>query len=95
MISSLEHLKKLDDRLRYVVSRSGYALDQKIPVAVNGDPRDFDEIATAIHDHGGTVRHVLKLARAVSAWLPIGGVEALAQFHAVHSIELDEQMHIA
>jgi hypothetical protein len=94
MITSSDHLEKLDGRLAQVLG-SGYSPEQKIPVAIGAAEKDFELVIAAVMEQGGSIRHVLPILKVVSAWVPIQSVGPLADMTVVQEIELDQRVHIA
>jgi hypothetical protein len=96
MTAVINNREKLDHRLAHLVGdQSGFAPDQHVPVAIVTASGELDEIAREVERLGGSVRHMLTLVDAVSAWVPIAAIEILAAMAIVRELELDETVHIA
>lgn len=95
MSVATECLDKMDDALAYVMGANHYHEDERVPVAFSVDAAELENVLAAIEEHDGVIRHVLRLVSAVAAWVPIKAIAPLSELAAVHSVELDQQMHIA
>lgn len=86
---------KLDADLARLLDHADFVADARFPVFVTPESGKIAEVATAIEDRGGTVRHILKHVESVAAWIPFGAIGDLANLSQIRRIELSGTTQLA
>lgn len=88
-------LTKLDHDLTRIFRNPPFEPSESIPVVVRVCEDDRLERVCEWLQELGTIRHVLRPARAVSAWLPISTMGTISGWDAVCALELAQPENLA
>lgn len=88
-------LDRIDADLAELIDSDSYRDTGILAVVVEAPVDSLEAVQDEIVRLGGRTRTVLMRLGAVAAWLPIGGIAAIARFDGVQRISLEETCSIA
>jgi hypothetical protein len=96
MVQSKEDfLTKLDAPLHDLLEQGELDSTATIPVIVRCGKESLSQVSATVASLGGRVRHQFTILGGLSAWVPLGGIKALANGKAVTSLEFERAFEIA